>query len=119
MLDTGFVQHAIGYLKVNPLLAVLLGGVTILFLISLLRKLLKLALFLALVLVIGVYYVGQEASAFWENQVGRLESEIGKSGRKAIEQGKEILEGMVEKEMIRQANELKKEVKKKADTLTE
>ena len=26
MLDTGFVQHAIGYLKVNPLLAVLLGG---------------------------------------------------------------------------------------------
>ena len=107
MLDTGFVQHAIGYLKVNPLLAVLLGGVTILFLISLLRKLLKIALLLALVLGVGLYYVGQEASALWEYQVGRLESEIGKSGRKVIEQGKEILEDMAEKKLTREADELK------------
>ena len=93
--------------QAEPLLAVLLGGVTILFLISLLLKLLKIALLLALVLEIGLYYVGQEAPAFWEYQVGRLESEIGKSGRKVIEQGKEILEDMAEKKLTREADELK------------
>ncbi len=119
MTDATIVQQVIGYLQDNSLLAVLLGGITILFLISLLRKLVKLALFSALALGIGVYYVAQEAPAFWEDQVGRLEDEIGESGRKAIEEGKETLKEIAEKELAREAEELKQELKKKKDELTE
>ena len=119
MTDATIVQPIIGYLQGNPLLAALLGGITILFLISLIRKLVKLALFSALALGIGVYYVAQEAPAFWDAQVGRLEVEIGESGRNSIEEGKETLKELAEKELAREAEELNQELKKKADELTE
>ena len=119
MLESLFVQQVIVYLQVNPLIAALMGGLGILFLIGLIRKLVKMAIVTALILCAGSYYITQAAPAFWQGLPDQVASGIIGSGKEVLEHGKQVLEQVTEKGIEQAAEELKEELKKRGQELTE
>ena len=90
------------YLETHPLIAVLLVALVVIFLGSLLRKLIKMAVVLGLVLLAFFYYTHREASEDWQVRaelVKKHATELGKQalgrGAELIEQGKKELEKQI------------------------
>ncbi|MEW6752674.1 MAG: hypothetical protein AB1505_17065 [Candidatus Latescibacterota bacterium] len=94
------------YLEDHPLAALALAVLGVLVLGSLLRKLVKLAMFLAIALIVGLYWTHREAKADWRVQAEVLRRRAAELGQEAVETGKEILrEGKEELEKERRKEE--------------
>ena len=83
------MEALIQYLEVHPLAAVVLALIVGLFVGSLFKKLVKAALFLGIILVVGLYLTHQQASEEWRVRADAL---LNKAGEKAREYGQEALE---------------------------
>jgi hypothetical protein len=91
-MEAGSLDVLIGYLKSHPLAAVGLVLLAVFLLGSLLKKLVKIALVAALVLLVGLYWVDREAKADWRAQAEGLKRRAAKLGQEALEKGKQALE---------------------------
>ena len=119
MFDEFGLGKIILFLQVEPGWVILIAGVSLLFVISLIRKLLKMALVLMLVLV-GIYYhLDKEATAFWSGQSETLEEAITEAGHGAVERGLEILEEVIDKDLVQRAHELKQELQEEGGAVAE
>ena len=83
------MEALILYLEAHPLAAVVLALMVGLFVGSLFKKLVKAALILGIVLVVGLYFTHQQASEEWRVRADAL---LKKAGEKAREYGQEALE---------------------------
>jgi len=83
------MEALILYLEAHPLAAVVLALMVGLFVGSLFKKLVKAALILGIVLVVGLYFTHQQASGEWRVRADAL---LKKAGEKAREYGQEALE---------------------------
>ena len=95
------------YLEAHPLLAVALIVLAVLCLGSLIKKLVKFAFILILILLAGLYWTHREASSEeWKVRLEQLKekaTEIGQEalvkGKEKLEEGKKKLEKEVEKQL--------------------
>ena len=83
------MEALILYLEAHPLAAVVLALMVGLFVGSLFKQLVKAALILGIVLVVGLYFTHQQASEEWRVRADAL---LEKAGEKAREYGQEALE---------------------------
>ena len=98
------------FLQVEPVWIILLAAVSLFFVISLIRKLLKLAFVLVLALVGVYYYIDGEATAFWAGQQDTLQEAVAEAGHDAVERGLELLEEVADGDLVQRADELKQEL---------
>ena len=107
MPEQSVLTKIILLLQVEPVWIILLVVVGLLFFISLIRKLLKIAFVLVLIMV-GVYhYIEGEATAFWTDQNLTWQEEVAEAGHKAVERGLELLEQVADVDLAQRAGELK------------
>lgn len=90
------------YLETHPLVALLLAALAILFLASLIRMVLRVAVMLALVLAVGLYWTHSEAVSDLDVRTELLKRKAAEYGKGAIEVGKVLLK--------KGADELKKQM---------
>ena len=92
------MEALIQYLEVHPLAAVVLTLMVGLFVGSLFKKLVKAALFLGIILVVGLYLTQQQASEEWRVRADALLKKAGEKareyGQEALEKGKDALESL-------------------------
>jgi len=119
MFDEFGLGKIILFLQVEPGWVILMAGVSLLFVLSLIRKLLKMALVLMLVLVGIYYYVDKEATAFWSGQSETLKEAVTEAGHGAVERGLEILEEVIDKDLVQRADELKLELQEQGGATAE
>ena len=91
-MEQGTVHAILGYLQSHPLLAVALVAVAAVMLFSLLRKLLKLAVILAVVLLVGLYWTHREAAGEWRAKAEALGRRAAAVGRGAVKVGRILLD---------------------------
>jgi len=92
------------YLETHPLIAVLLVVLAVMFLGSLLRKLIKMAVVLGLVLLAFFYYTHREASEDWRVRAEMVKKQAIELGKEALDKGAELIaEG--NKELEKQIDE--------------
>jgi hypothetical protein len=89
----------IAYLEAHPLVAVVLVVLVVLLFGSLIKKLVKLALIVGLLLLIALYLTDQEASKDWRTQgellLKKAEEKADQYGQKALEKSKEVLKKQI------------------------
>ena len=76
MIEQSGLTKILLFLQVEPVWVIVLVAVSLFFVISLIRKLLKLAFVLMLVMVGVYYYVQGEATAFWVGQSDTLQEAV-------------------------------------------
>ena len=91
MLDDFSLQALVAYAEAHPLIATLLLVVAVVLLGSLLRKIFKVALVCAIVLLVGLYFT-QGDDADWWGRVEAIGSEVVVWGEALLEKADEIFE---------------------------
>jgi len=86
------LEILVAYLQSHPLVAVALVVLAVLAVGSLLRKLIKLAAILIIVLVAGMYWTREEAAADWRVEAERLRQRAEALGAEALEKGRDLLD---------------------------
>jgi c-di-AMP phosphodiesterase-like protein len=92
MLENFSLDAFILYLETHPLVAVLLVVIAVMFLGSLIRKLVKVALLLAVVFLVGLYLTHREAEEDWRMQTELMKQKAAELGKDVLEKGKRLLE---------------------------
>lgn len=92
MLENFSLDALILYLEIHPLVAVLLVVIAVMFLGSLIRKLVKVALVLAVVFLVGLYLTHREAEEDWRVQAELMKQKAAELGKDVLEKGKKLLE---------------------------
>lgn len=90
------------YLETHPLVGILLAALAIMFLASLIRMVVRLAVVFALVLGVGLYWTHSEAVSDLDVRTELLKRKAAEYGKGALEVGKMLLK--------KGANELKKQI---------
>ena len=90
------------YLETHPLVGILLVAFAIMFIASLIRMVVRLAVVFALVLVVGLYWTHSEAVSDLDVRTELLKRKVAEYGKGALEVGKVLLK--------KGANELKKQI---------
>ena len=91
MLDDFSLQALVAYAEAHPLIATLLLVVAVVLLGSLLRKIFKVALVCAIVLLVGLYFTQGDDADWWE-RVEAIGSEVVMWGETLLEKADEIFE---------------------------
>jgi len=91
MLDDFSLQALVAYAEAHPLIATLLLVVAVVLLGSLLRKVFKVALVCAIVLLVGLYFTQGDDADWWE-RVEAIGSEVVMWGEALLEKADEIFE---------------------------
>ena len=78
------------YLEANPLVALLLVALLVLWLGSLIRKLLKWTIILTAILLVFLYLTNEKAEANWQLRLSTAQDRALELGRGALEKGKEV-----------------------------
>ena len=119
MVEQSGITKILLFLQVEPVWLIVLVAVSLFFVISLIRKLLKLAFVLVLVMVGGFYYIEGEATAFWAGQNDTLREAVAEVGHDAVERGLELLEKVADGDLAQRAGELKRELQTEGGTVAE
>ena len=99
MLDDFSLETIIEYAEAHPFIGVLLLVVAVVLLGSLLRKVFKIAVVCAVVLLVGLYFTDRDAADWWKrieavgSEVVVWGEELLKWADEVFEQGKRQLEG--------------------------
>lgn len=80
------------YLQAHPLVTVLLVVMLVMFLGSLLRKLIKIAVVCGLLFLVSLYYTNVEASEDWRVRAKIVKGHAAVLGKEALEKGTELLQ---------------------------
>lgn len=91
-MEVSLLEISIAYLKSHPLVAVGLGILLGFFLSNLLRRMIRIALILGLILLAGLYWLHRQAEADWQVRVERLKHKAAELGRETLEKGEVLLE---------------------------
>ena len=91
-MESSHVNMLIVYLEAHPLVAVGLVILGVLILGSLIRRLVRLAMILGLILLAALYWTHREAEADWRTQARSLKRAAEELGQDALDKGKELLE---------------------------
>ena len=119
MVEQSGLTKILLFLQVEPVWVIVLVAVSLFFVISLIRKLLKLAFVLVLVMVGVFYYIEGEATAFWAGQNDTLREAVAEVGHDAVERGLELLEKVADGDLAQRAGELKRELQTEGGTVAE
>ena len=92
MLENFSLAAITVYLEAHPLIAVLLVVLAVMFLGSLLRKLIKIAVIMGLIFLAGLYFTHREASENWRVQAELVKRQATELGKGALEKGAELIE---------------------------
>ena len=103
MLENFSLAAITVYLEAHPLIAVLLVVLAVMFLGSLLRKLIKIAVIMGLIFLAGLYFT-HEASENWRVQAELVKRQATELGKGVLEKGAELLEDR-KKELEKQIEE--------------
>ena len=79
------------YLETHPLVGILLAALAIMFVASLIRMIVRLAVVFALVLVVGLYWTHSEAVSDLDVRTELLKRKVAEYGKGALEVGKVLL----------------------------
>ena len=90
------------YLETHPLVGILIAALAIMFVASLIRMVVRLAVVFALVLGVGLYWTHSEAVSDLDVRTELLKRKAAEYGKGALEVGKMLLK--------KGANELKKQI---------
>lgn len=91
MMDDFSLEALVAYAEAHPLIATLLLLVAVVLLGSLLRKIFKVAVVCAIVLLVGLYFTQGDDSDWWK-QAEAIGSEIVMWGEALLEKADEIFE---------------------------
>lgn len=91
MLDDFSLQALVAYAEAHPLIATLLLLVAVVLLGSLLRKIFKVVVVCAIVLLVGLYFTQGDDSEWWK-RVEAIGSEVVMWGEALLEKADEIFE---------------------------
>jgi len=119
MIEQSSLTNTLLFLQVEPIWVIVLVAVSLFFVISLIRKLLKLAFVLVLVMVGVYYYIEGEATAFWAGQSETLQEAVAEVGHDAVERGLELLEEVADGDLAQRAGELKQELQAEGGAVAE
>ena len=119
MIEQSSLTNTLLFLQVEPIWVIVLVAVSLFFVISLIRKLLKLAFVLVLVMVGVYYYIEGEATAFWAGQSETLQEAVAEAGHGAVERGLELLEEVADGDLAQSAGELKQELQAEGGAVAE
>ena len=92
MFEDFSLEALVYYLDAHPLIAVLLVVTVVMFLGSLLRKLIKIALICGVLFLGGLYYTNLEASEDWRVRAEMVKGQAGILGKEALKKGAELLQ---------------------------
>ena len=119
MPEQSVLTKIILLLQVEPVWIILLVVVGLLFVMSLIRKLLKIAFVLVLIMVGVYYYIDGEATAFWADQSPTWQEAVAEAGHEAVERGLELLEEVADGDLAQRAGELKQELQVEGRSVAE
>ena len=119
MFEQSGLARILLFLQVEPVWIILLATVSLLFVISMIRKLLKLAFLLVVVLGGVYYYIDGEATAFWAGRQETLQQAIAEAGHDAVERGLALLEEVADGDLVQGADELKQELQAEGGVIAE
>ena len=119
MIEQSSLTNTLLFLQVEPIWVIVLVAVSLFFVISLIRKLLKLAFVLVLVMVGVYYYIEGEATAFWAGQSETLQEAVAEVGHDAVERGLQLLEEVADGDLAQSAGELKQELQAEGGAVAE
>ena len=91
MLDDFSLEALVAYAEAHPLIAILLLLVAVILLGSLLRKIFKVAVVCAIVLLVGLYFTQGDDSDWWK-RIEVIGSEVVMWGEALLEKADEIFE---------------------------
>ncbi len=91
MLDDFSLEAIIAYAEAHPVIAILLLLVAVVLLGSLLRKIFKVAVICAIILLVGLYFTEGDDSDWWK-RVEAIGSEVMRWGEALLEKADEIFE---------------------------
>lgn len=91
MLDDFSLEVLIAYAEAHPVIAILLLLVAVILLGSLLRKIFKVAVICAIILLVGLYFTEGDDSDWWK-RVEAIGSEVVGWGEALLEKADEIFE---------------------------
>ena len=91
MLDDFSLEAIIAYAEAHPLIAILLLLVAVVLLGSLLRKIFKVAVVCAIVLLVGLYFTQGNDSDWWK-RIEAIGSEVVMWGEALLEKADELFE---------------------------
>ena len=91
MLDDFSLELIIAYAEAHPVIAILLLMVAVVLLGSLLRKVFKVAVVCAIVLLVGLYFTHRDDADWWK-RVEAIGSEVVVWGEALLEKADEIFE---------------------------
>ena len=91
MLDDFSLEALIAYAEAHPLIAILLLLVAVILLGSLLRKIFKVVVVCAIVLLVGLYFTQGDDSDWWK-RIEAIGSEVVVWGEALLEKADEIFE---------------------------
>jgi hypothetical protein len=92
MLEDFSLEALVYYLEAHPLIAVLLVVMIVVFLGSLLRKLIKIAVICGLLFLGSLYYTNIEASEDWRVRAKMVKGQAALLGKEALKKGAELLQ---------------------------
>ena len=119
MIEQSSLTKTLLFLQVEPIWVIVPVAVSLFFVISLIRKLLKLAFVLVLVMVGVYYYIEGEATVFWAGQSETLQEAVAEAGHGAVERGLELLEEVADGDLAQSAGELKQELQAEGGAVAE
>ena len=119
MIEQSSLTKTFLFLQVEPIWVIVLVAVSLFFVISLIRKLLKLAFVLVLVMVGVYFYIEGEATVFWAGQSETLQEAVAEAGHGAVERGLELLEEVADGDLAQSAGELKQELQAEGGAVAE
>ena len=91
MLDDFSLEVLVAYAEAHPLIAILLLLVAVILLGSLLRKIFKVAVVCAIVLLVGLYFTQSDDSDWWK-RIEAIGSEVVLWGEALLEKADELFE---------------------------
>ena len=91
-MEHGQWEALTAYLQAHPLVALILAVLAVMLVGSLLRKLIKLAVLLIVVILIGMYWTHRQADADWAVQAERLRQRAGALSEEALKKGRDLLD---------------------------
>ena len=91
-MENSTFRVLIAYMESHPLVAACLGIVAVVLVLSVLRRLVKLAFVLAVVVLVGFYWTHREAQAEWRSKAEILGRRAAAIGKGAVKVGKDLLE---------------------------
>ena len=91
MLDDFSLEAIVAYAEAHPVIAILLLLVAVILLGSLLRKIFKVAVVCAIILLVGLYFTQGDDSDWWK-RVEAIGSEVVGWGEALLEKADEIFE---------------------------